>query len=54
VKEWLQLLHPEIDYRVPVRVTRERAHGAGFSEAGWHMLEDWDSLETRVLRLDSE
>src|SRR5581483_4503763 len=43
-----------IDYRVPVRVTRERARGSGFSETAWHMLEDFDSLETRVDRLDSE
>jgi 3-phenylpropionate/cinnamic acid dioxygenase small subunit len=53
-RDWLALLDPEIDYRVPVRVTRERTRGAGFSEQGFHMLEDHASLEVRVDRLDSE
>jgi ethylbenzene dioxygenase beta subunit len=53
-REWLELLDPEIDYRVPIRVTRERSMGAGFSEDGYHMLEDYGTLEVRVDRLDSE
>jgi ethylbenzene dioxygenase beta subunit len=53
-REWLEMLDREIDYRVPVRVTRERSMGAGFSESGFHMLEDYGTLEVRVDRLDSE
>lgn len=52
--EWLELLAPDIDYRLPIRVTRERAKGPGFSDVGYHMYEDFDSLAARVNRLDSE
>jgi ethylbenzene dioxygenase beta subunit len=53
-RDWLTMLDREIDYRVPIRVTRERAAGPGFSEHGYHLLEDYDTLEVRVDRLDSE
>jgi 3-phenylpropionate/cinnamic acid dioxygenase small subunit len=53
-REWMELLDRDVDYRVPVRVTRERSRGAGFSTQGYHMLEDHISLQTRVDRLDSE
>jgi 3-phenylpropionate/cinnamic acid dioxygenase small subunit len=52
--EWLRMLHPEIDYRVPIRVTRERAAGPGFSTEGYHLLETHDSLTTRVERLATD
>lgn len=55
IREWFdQLVDAEIDYRVPIRVTRSRAEGPGFSSEGWHMVDDHGSLETRVLRLETE
>jgi 3-phenylpropionate/cinnamic acid dioxygenase small subunit len=53
--EWLDLLTPDVDYRVPVRVTRERgATVSPFSETTYHLIEDWGSLKARVDRFDSE
>jgi 3-phenylpropionate/cinnamic acid dioxygenase small subunit len=54
MREWLELLHRNVVYRMPIRVTRERAAGPGFSETSWHLNETWGSLETRVARLESE
>jgi 3-phenylpropionate/cinnamic acid dioxygenase small subunit len=53
-EDWLQMLHPEIDYRAPIRVTRERSAGPGFSSEGYHFLENRDSLQTRVDRLKTD
>ena len=52
--EWLALLSPEIEYRVPVRRTLMRADGAGFSERAFLMDEDHGSLALRVERLASD
>jgi 3-phenylpropionate/cinnamic acid dioxygenase small subunit len=52
--EWLDLMDPEVSYEMPVRITRERSAGLGFSTDGFHMFEDWHSLQTRVVRLDSD
>ena len=52
--DWLAMLHPELDYRVPIRLTRERAAGLALSDGGYHFLEDYDSLENRVRRLDTD
>jgi 3-phenylpropionate/cinnamic acid dioxygenase small subunit len=54
VDDWLGMLHPEIDYRVPIRVTRERTGGPGFSDDGFHMFESHDSLALRVERLSTD
>lgn len=54
MRAWLDLMHEDIEYVIPIRVTRERAAGAGFSEDSWHMREDWGSLETRVARLETD
>jgi 3-phenylpropionate/cinnamic acid dioxygenase small subunit len=54
IRDWFALIAEDIDYRVPIRVTRERFAGPGFSSEGYHMLEDHGSLETRVLRLETE
>ena len=54
IRDWFELLDPEVDYRVPIRVTRERAAGPGFSYEGWHMFEDHGSLAARVARLETE
>jgi 3-phenylpropionate/cinnamic acid dioxygenase small subunit len=50
--EWLPTLHPDIRYRIPVRVTRWRSDGPGFTNA-MHMDETYASLAGRVARLDT-
>ena len=52
--EWLQLISPSIDYRIPIRTTRaqddlERA----FSAESFHMVEHFGSLEARMKRFGS-
>jgi 3-phenylpropionate/cinnamic acid dioxygenase small subunit len=55
LKDWLTLLAEDIDYRIPVRITRDRTPGPPqFSDANFHMLEDMRSLQARVLRFDSQ
>jgi 3-phenylpropionate/cinnamic acid dioxygenase small subunit len=54
IRAWFALLDPEVSYTVPLRVTRERTAGPGFSRDGFHMKEDYGSLETRVTRLETE
>jgi len=38
---------------MPVRVTRDRASGSGFSSTSWHMNEDRGSIEHRISRLET-
>jgi ethylbenzene dioxygenase subunit beta len=52
--DWLTMLHPDIDYRAPIRVTRERTKGLGFSEEGFHFFENHESLTTRIDRLRTD
>lgn len=52
--EWLELLHLDLEYTLPVRITREREHGSGFSDTSFHMYEDHESLSIRVKRLDTD
>lgn len=52
--DWLGMLHPEIDYRVPIRISRERAAGLTLSDGGYHFYEDLASLKTRVERLATD
>jgi 3-phenylpropionate/cinnamic acid dioxygenase small subunit len=52
--EWLELLSTGIDYRVPVRTTREKKSGDGFSSKAFFMEEDYSSLKMRVARLGSD
>jgi 3-phenylpropionate/cinnamic acid dioxygenase small subunit len=54
MQAWFGLLDADISYEMPVRITRERSAGLGFSDQGFHMREEWHSLQTRVARLDSE
>jgi ethylbenzene dioxygenase beta subunit len=49
-REWFELLTEDVIYRVPVRVTRQ---GDEFSSEAWHMNETWDSLRTRIARLET-
>jgi len=54
VDDWLAMLDPEIEYRVPIRTTRERAAGPGFSVEGYHLYENHGSLSLRVERLSGD
>ena len=54
LEDWLAMLHQEIDYRVPIRLTRERAAGPGFSDEGLHLFENYESLTTRVERFATD
>lgn len=47
---WFGLLSRDIDYRVPVRVTRER--GKDEFTDDYHYYDDWLTLQSRVARLD--
>ncbi|MDQ1499648.1 MAG: hypothetical protein QOI86_2988 [Actinomycetota bacterium] len=49
--EWLGMLHEDIQYRMPVRVTVHRADGDGFVGDMAHFDESYASLELRVRRL---
>lgn len=52
-RDWLDLLAAEVDYRMPVRVTRERGAGPGFATDSFHFAENRHRLEMRVHRLES-
>lgn len=52
--EWLTLLTSDIDYRVPLRLTRERGAGPEFSDRAFYLRENFGSLQTRARRLESE
>jgi 3-phenylpropionate/cinnamic acid dioxygenase small subunit len=51
---WLELLHPEIEYRMPVRLTRMPKDGLGFDDEMEFFTENFSSLNTRVQRLQTE
>lgn len=53
-REWLDLLTEDINYRMPVRTTRAREAGPGFSEAMDFLAESKASLSMRVDRLETE
>jgi 3-phenylpropionate/cinnamic acid dioxygenase small subunit len=52
-RDWLDMLAAQVDYRMPVRTTRDRRGGAGFSTDSFHFAEDRHRLEVRVARLES-
>lgn len=52
--DWLRLLTEDIEYKMPVRVTRERHAESDFSSKAFHFDEDRDTLETRVERFQTE
>jgi 3-phenylpropionate/cinnamic acid dioxygenase small subunit len=52
-KDWLGLLTEDIDYRMPVRVTRGRTEGAGFAPDAFHFIENKFRLQMRIERLDT-
>jgi 3-phenylpropionate/cinnamic acid dioxygenase small subunit len=48
--EWLELLAEDLVYRAPVRVTKNRADGLGFSPTMAHFDDTYSSLTRRVAR----
>lgn len=54
VSEWFDLVTEDIDYRVPVRTTRERSAEDEFSAQAYHLKEDHESLRVRVERLEND
>ena len=51
--DWLGLLAPEIEYRMPVRTTQFLTDGQGFHDFEF-FSDNIDSLTTRVRRLETE
>jgi 3-phenylpropionate/cinnamic acid dioxygenase small subunit len=51
LEEWLTLLASDISYFMPVRATRMRKDGAGFSSEYGHFDESYASLRFRVAKL---
>lgn len=51
--DWLKLLAPEIEYRMPVRTTQFLTDGKGFHDFAF-IADDYATLETRVKRLETE
>lgn len=49
--DWLKLLAPDISYFMPVRTTRIRKDGPGFSTEYGHFDENYASLQLRVAKL---
>lgn len=54
LQEWVALLAPDIDYRIPVRTTRMKKDGEGFSKRAFVLEEDLGSIKLRVKRLESD
>ena len=53
-REWLALLMPDIEYAVPVRVTKQADEGDGFQSHALHFEDNLFTLEKRVKRLESK
>lgn len=53
-REWIAMLAADLIYRMPVRITRERTAGLGYSEEAFHFDDDYRSLVKRVERLETE
>lgn len=54
IQEWLGFLDPSIRYLVPLRETRMKEDGTGFSETMAMQDDDMAALETRARRLTSK
>jgi|HubBroStandDraft_4_1064222.scaffolds.fasta_scaffold452062_2 ethylbenzene dioxygenase beta subunit len=53
-REWLEtMVSRDISYQMPIRQTTARAAGRGFAGGGFHLNEDYASLQTRVRRNES-
>jgi 3-phenylpropionate/cinnamic acid dioxygenase small subunit len=51
---WLEVLHPDVEYHMPVRLTRMPKDGPGFVDEMEFFAENFSSLNTRVRRLQTE
>jgi 3-phenylpropionate/cinnamic acid dioxygenase small subunit len=52
--DWHGLVTEDIDYRVPVRTTRERSNDSEFSDTAYLMKEDWGTLKVRTERMEND
>lgn len=52
--DWIALLTPDVDYRIPVRTTRMKKDGEGFSRQAYVLEEDLSSIRMRAKRLESD
>ena len=52
-EEWLDLLTPDVEYAVPIRIVVEGDSRPSFSEKAFHFKEDWASLRARIDRLNT-
>ena len=52
-KRWLEMLDPEVQYRVPVTTTVPARGGAGRTAPSDHFMDDFFSLKMRVERFGS-
>lgn len=54
-REWLEtMVHPDVDYQLPIRETVERARGTGFHENAFHLHENYGSLAMKVARNETK
>ena len=53
LREWSELLTEDIHYEIPVRITKDRKSGKGFSSNSWHMNENRATLMQRIRRLET-
>jgi 3-phenylpropionate/cinnamic acid dioxygenase small subunit len=49
--DWFQNMANPVTYRMPVRMTKDRADGSEFSETMFHFDESYLTLATKVMRL---
>jgi 3-phenylpropionate/cinnamic acid dioxygenase small subunit len=54
LEEWEDLLSEDIDYRIPVRMSRERDAPTEFSDVSYHVRENADSIRTRIKRFQTD
>ncbi|RQG86701.1 phenylpropionate dioxygenase [Natrarchaeobius halalkaliphilus] len=53
--EWHEtIITDDIEYRIPIRTTKERSAETEFSDESFHMIEDWGSLKVRVERMEND
>lgn len=53
LEEWLSLMDENVTYRAPLRITDEHS-GPSYSDSAYHFNDDYESLQVRVGRFDSE
>lgn len=54
LNSWYELLTEDIQYRIPIRTTRERSADTEFSDVSFHMKEDRSSLRVRIERMGND